>query len=103
MTIVTAGQLARDAQEFLRFKRAMGITHWRAEFVLNGFVRFVALHWSGHEEVALEDAVTRWCARIAVRKPVIPAFARQPLACVDGQEQMPRFSSGTQDEGGKKG
>jgi hypothetical protein len=25
MTIVTAGQLARDAQEFLRFKRAMGI------------------------------------------------------------------------------
>ena len=68
MTIVTAGQLARDAQEFLRFKRAMGITYWRAEFVLNGFVRFVALHWSGHEEVALEDAVTRWCARIAVRK-----------------------------------
>ena len=73
MTIVTAGQLARDAQEFLRFKRAMGITYWRAEFVLNGFVRFVALHWRDPEEVALEDAVTRWCARIAVRKPVTVA------------------------------
>lgn len=70
MTIVTAGQLARDAQEFLRFKRAMGIPYWRGEFVLNGFVRFVALHWTDPEEVALEDAVTRWCARIAGRKPV---------------------------------
>ena len=73
MTAVTAGQLALDAQEFLRFKRAMGIAYWRGEFVLNGFVRFVAQHWSGHEVVALDDAVTRWCARIAGRKPVTVA------------------------------
>jgi integrase/recombinase XerD len=73
MTIMTAGQLARDAQEFLRFKRAMGIAYWRGEFVLNDFVRFVALHWGEHGEVELDGAVTRWCARIAGRKAVTVA------------------------------
>ena len=73
MTTVTADQLARDAREFLRFKRAMGIAYWRGEFVLNGFQRFVAQHWGDHGEVALDDAVTRWCARIAGRKAVTVA------------------------------
>ncbi len=41
-TIVTAAELARDTQDFLCFKRAMGIGYRRAEFVLNGFVHFVA-------------------------------------------------------------
>ena len=48
MTIVTAVELARDAREFLRFKRAMGIAHLRAEFVLNGFMRYVVRHWGDH-------------------------------------------------------
>lgn len=73
MTTVTADQLARDAQEFLRFKRAMGIAYWRGEFVLDGFLRFVAQHWGDHGEVALDDAITRWCARIAGRKAVTVA------------------------------
>jgi integrase/recombinase XerD len=73
VTTVTADQLARDAQEFLRFKRAMGIAYWRGEFVLNGFLRFVAQHWGDHGEVALDDAITRWCARIAGRKAVTVA------------------------------
>lgn len=69
-TIVTAAGLAHDAQEFLRFKRAMGIRYRRAEFVLDGFVRFVAQHWGDHGELALDDAVKRWSARIAGRKAV---------------------------------
>lgn len=73
MTTVTADQLARDAQEFLRFKRAMGIAYRRGEFVLNDFLRFVAQHWGDHGEVALDDAITRWCARIAGRKAVTVA------------------------------
>ena len=73
MTIVTAAVLAHDAQEFLRFKRAMGISYARAEFVLDGFVHFVAQHWGDHGEVVLEDAITRWCARIAGRKAVTVA------------------------------
>jgi integrase/recombinase XerD len=70
MTLVTAAELARDAEEFLRFKRAMGIAYQRGEFVLAGFVRFVARHWGERGEVALDEAVTRWCARIAGRKAV---------------------------------
>jgi integrase len=69
-TIVTAAELEHDAQEFLRFKRAMGIAYQRAEFVLNSFVRFVAQHWGDRGEVALDGAVKRWCARIAGRKAV---------------------------------
>jgi integrase/recombinase XerD len=51
MTVVTASQLAGDALEFLRFKRVMGIPYWRAEFVLDEFVRFVRQHWGDHGEV----------------------------------------------------
>lgn len=69
-TIVTAAQLGQDAQEFLRFKRAMGMLYRRAEFDLDGFVRFVAQQWGEHGEVALEDAVSRWCARRSGRKAV---------------------------------
>lgn len=69
-TIVTAAGLTRDEQDFLRFKRAMGMGYRRAEFVLDGFVRFVAQHWGEHGEAALEEAVMRWTARIAGRKAV---------------------------------
>jgi integrase/recombinase XerD len=73
MTIVTATELARDMQEFLRFKRAMGIPYRRAEFVLNGFVDFVAQRSSDCREVVLDDAITQWCARIVGRKAVTVA------------------------------
>ena len=51
----------------------MGISYARAEFVLDGFVHFVAQRWGDHGEVVLEDAITRWCARIAGRKAVTVA------------------------------
>jgi integrase/recombinase XerD len=70
MTAVTAAELARDAEEFLRFKRAMGIAYVRGEFVLAGFIRFVARQWGERGEVALDEAVTRWCARVSGRKAV---------------------------------
>lgn len=69
-TTVTAAELRRDAQDFLRFKRATGLGYLRAEFVLDGFVRFVALHWGDHGEAALDVAVMRWTARIAGRKAI---------------------------------
>jgi len=69
-TIVTAAELARDAQDFLRFKRAMGMSYQRAEFVLDGFVRFIARHQVDRGKVALDEAVTHWTARIAGRKAV---------------------------------
>jgi integrase/recombinase XerD len=73
VTTVTTDQLVLDAKEFLRFKRAMGIPYWRAEYVLEEFVRFVRQHWGDHGEVMLDEAITRWCARVAGRKAVTVA------------------------------
>jgi integrase len=66
---VTAKRLAVDAQEFLAFKRAMGIGYRRAEFVLNSFVRFVGERY-GERPVQLQQAVTLWATRIEGRKAV---------------------------------
>jgi integrase len=73
VTVVDADQLAREVQEFLRFKRAMGIPYWRAEYVLDQFVRFIRQHWGDHGAVVLDDAIARWCARVAGRKAVTVA------------------------------
>lgn len=66
-TKITAAVLARDAKEFLAFKRAMGMGYLRAEFVLNGFVRFVRDQY-GERSISLERAVSEWVVRIEGRK-----------------------------------
>jgi integrase/recombinase XerD len=66
---ITAAALARDAKGFLAFKRAMGISYRRAEFVLNSFVRFVRDQY-GERPAPLERVVTEWTARIEGRKAV---------------------------------
>jgi len=69
-SIVDVAELAQDVQDFLRFKRAMGIGYRRAEFVLDSFVRFVEQYGDAHGEVALDEAVRRWSARTTGRKAV---------------------------------
>jgi integrase len=64
---VTAATLASDTAKFLAFKRAMGMGYSRAEFTLNGFVRFVREQY-GERPASLEQAVTRWVTRIDGRK-----------------------------------
>ena len=64
---VTAEGLASDAVQFLAFKRAMGMSYRRGEFVLNAFVRFVRKQY-GERPASLEQAVTRWVTRIEGRK-----------------------------------
>jgi len=66
---VTAESLAVDAAEFLAFKRAMGMGYRRAEFVLNGFVRFVGERY-GERPAPLEQAVTLWATRVEGRKAI---------------------------------
>jgi integrase/recombinase XerD len=66
---VTAECLAVDAAEFLAFKRGMGMSYRRAEFVLSSFVRFVADRY-GERSAPLEQAVTLWATRIEGRKAV---------------------------------
>jgi len=68
-TKVTVAILARDAKEFLAFKRAMGIGYRRAEFVLNSFVRFVRDQY-GERPASLDRAVTGWATRIEGRKAI---------------------------------
>ena len=68
-TKVTAASLARDATQFLAFKRAMGMGYRRAEFVLDSFVRFVRDQY-GERPASLEQAVTRWVSRIEGRKAI---------------------------------
>ena len=69
---VRAAILARDAAQFLAFKRAMGMGYRRAEFVLASFVRFVREQY-GDSPVSLEQVVTRWATRIEGRKAVTVA------------------------------
>ena len=64
---VTAATLASDAAQFLAFKRAMGMSYRRAEFVLNAFVRFVRAQY-GERPASLEQAVMLWVTRIEGRK-----------------------------------
>lgn len=66
---VTAATLAHDAQQFLAFKRAMGMGYRRAEFVLNSFVRFVRDQY-GERSAPLDQAVTQWATRIGDRKAI---------------------------------
>lgn len=66
---VTAATLAHDAQQFLAFKRAMGMGYRRAEFVLNSFVRFVRDQY-GERPAPLDQAVTQWATRIGSRKAI---------------------------------
>jgi integrase/recombinase XerD len=72
MRTITVKDLARDAKEFLRFKRAMGITYQRGEHVLDSFLRFVGQRW-GSGNVELDTAVRQWCARRAGCKAVTVA------------------------------
>jgi integrase/recombinase XerD len=68
-TKVTATTLACDTREFLAFKRAMGMSYRRAEFVLDSFVRFVHEQY-GERPASLERVVTGWAARIEGRKAI---------------------------------
>ncbi len=54
MRTITVKDLARDAKEFLRFKRSMGITYQRGEHVLDSFLRFVVQRW-GNGKIELDD------------------------------------------------
>ena len=69
---VIAAILARDAAQFLVFKRAMGVGYQSGEFTLKRFLDFVSKQY-GEGPVPLNEAVTRWATRIDGRKPVTVA------------------------------
>jgi site-specific recombinase XerD len=88
---VTAAMLASDAAQFLAFKRAMGMSYRRAEFVLNAFVRFVREQY-GERPASLEQAVTRWVTRIEGRKALTVSceFGTVRQLCLFRRRRDPR-------------
>jgi integrase len=68
-TMITATALADDVTQFLAFKRAMGMSYRRGEFILKGFISFIGDQY-GDCPASLEQAVTRWVTRIEGRKAV---------------------------------
>lgn len=72
-SLITAHDLARDIDEFLRFKHAMGMPYWRGEFDLNSFRRFIVKRWGERTPVALDEAVRQWVSRTDGRKAVTAA------------------------------
>ncbi len=91
-TIVTSDELAQDAQDFLRLKRALGMRCQRGELCLRSFVRFVALHERGGcGGIALDEAIARWCSRIKERKPIAVAgeFGIVRQLCLFRRRRLP--------------
>jgi len=74
MTVLTHEQLARDIDEFLKFKRALGYSYRRGEATLRSFQRFTC--HDAHQaraKIDLAVALKAWLVRIADRKPVTVA------------------------------
>lgn len=68
MTTVTLTELAQDVQNFLRFKRAMGFSYRRAEFMLASLERFAKERSGGRRRIVLEETIEAWLSRSESRK-----------------------------------
>jgi len=71
MTQLTRAELARDIEDFLAFKRALGYSYRRSEATLRSFQRFAhRCTNSARAPIDLEKAARAWLLRIGDRKPV---------------------------------
>ena len=72
MNTLTLNELARDIEEFLKFKRAMGYSYVRCEFMLESLNRFARQHLpagsTGKAEISLEEIISAWLSRQPVRQ-----------------------------------
>lgn len=70
MTTITVVELARDVDDFLVFKRALGYPYRRSEQTLRSFQRFVESDAHPGSRLNLEAILKRWLNRIDGRKPI---------------------------------
>jgi len=73
MTQLTAKALARDIEQFLQFKRALGYSYRRSEATLRSFQRFATDGLASRATFDLAAVINTWLARIPHRKPVTRA------------------------------
>jgi hypothetical protein len=62
MTKRFRSRLANELQEFLAFKRSLGIQYDSAEWMLRRFDRFVAQTFKGRRPIDLKVAIEGWLA-----------------------------------------
>jgi integrase/recombinase XerD len=72
MTTLTLKELARDVEDFLKFKRAMGYSYVRCEFILKSLKRFarqrVPAGSTVKAKISLEEIIPAWLSRYEHRK-----------------------------------
>jgi site-specific recombinase XerD len=80
MTMITLVGLAREVDEFMRFKRALGHRYQTAEYLLKSFQRFAQARVSRPQRpargkwISLEATIKAWLSRPLERKPVTSAI-----------------------------
>jgi len=94
--------LAKELQDFLEFKRSLGIQYDSAEWVLRRFDRFVAETFTGRRPLDLKAAIEGWLATfhcrpvtitnnfLVVRKFCLFLRRRDPNSFVPDRDQAPR-------------
>lgn len=70
MALITLRVLEREAEAFLKHKRAFGYRYHRNAFTLRSFVRYAAAQIGGRGRVDLERTLRAWLARSPGRKPL---------------------------------
>lgn len=72
MTTLTLKELASDVQDFLKFKRAMGYSYVRGEFMLASLMRFACKRLPAgstrRTKISLEEITQAWLSRTENRK-----------------------------------
>jgi len=67
MTNGYKSRFANELQDFLEFKRSLGIQYDSAEWVLRSFDRFVAQTFKGRRPIDLKVAIEGWLATLQCR------------------------------------
>lgn len=102
MTNGFRSRLANELQDFLAFKRSLGMQYDSAEWILRRFDRFVALTFKGRRPIDLKVAIERWlttfhCKPVAItnhflviRKFCLFLRRRDPNGFVPDRDLAPR-------------
>lgn len=92
MTALTLTELTKDVRDFLRFKRAMGFSYRRAEFMLASLERFARERSGRRRRIALDEILKAWLSRTENRKAVSIAmeFAVVRQLCLFRRRRDPR-------------
>jgi site-specific recombinase XerD len=102
MTNRFRSRLGNDLQEFLEFKRSLGMQYDSAEWILRRFDRFVAQTFTGRRQIDLKAAIEGWLATfhcrpvtitnsfLVIRKFCLFLRRRDPNGFVPDRDMAPR-------------